>query len=154
MAEKSSVRPWQGTVLGVVDIGATVILFLGGLLFLAFQGLFISVMANLSGTVDANVAVDGMQPAVASGVFGVLAGFGAVVGVVLLGLGVLYIFMARGAFRGAKWSPIVSIVLSALAILNMLAGFTSKGAVSLVVDAFILYIAIVCVKSAYYNKAK
>ncbi|MBI5754295.1 hypothetical protein HZA40_04095 [Candidatus Peregrinibacteria bacterium] len=150
MAESSSVRPWQGTALGVLDIIYTVLLFLGGLAFLAFQGLISGFLGATGGAVDVNgVKIEGVQ-----GVLGMLAGLGMVLGVVLLGLGILHIFMTRGAFKGQKWSPILSIVFAALTVVGSLSNFDSNGALNLVAGLFTLYVAVMCVKSPYYNRAK
>lgn len=150
MAESSSVRPWQGTALGVIDIIGTVFSFLFALLFLMFQGM----IASLLGAAPTAVDVNGAQIQGAQGVMAIFAGLGMVMGVVLLGFGVLGIFLARGAFKGQKWSPIVSIIFAALGIVGLLTSFSSSSVLSLVIDAFTLYVAVMCVKSPYFNKAK
>ncbi len=105
------------------------------------------------GTVEVNgVQVEGAEAA--QSVLEKFAGFGVVIGVVLLGLGVLGIFMARGAFKGQKWSPIVSIVFAALAIAVILTSFSNSQLFSLALNAFTLYVAVMCVKHPYFNQAK
>lgn len=151
------VRPWHGTALGVIDIIATVFSFLFGLLFLMFQGLLNSFFGEATGTMMVNgVQVEGVEAAEAletvEGILPLLASLGIVVGVVLLGFGVLGIFMAKGAFKGQKWSPIVSIVFSALALVGILASFSNSQLFSLALNAFILYVAVMCVKNPYFKK--
>lgn len=138
-------RPWQGTALGVLNIISVVFSFLFGLAFLFMQGIITSVFES------GNVQVEGMESVGASGMMSLLAGFTIAFGVVLLGIGILEIFMARGAFKGQKWSPIVSIVFAVLAILNGFTDFQTTTLVSLAISAFALYVAIVCVKHPYYN---
>lgn len=156
MVVSSSVRPWHGTALGVIDIIATVFAFLFGLLFLMFQSVISSFFGEATGTMMVNgVQVEGVEAAeAAQGMLAVFAGFGIVIGVVLLGLGVLGIFMARGAFKGQKWSPIVSIVFAALAIVGVLTSFSNSQLFSLALNAFTLYVAVMCVKSPYFNTVK
>lgn len=141
-------RPWQGTALGVIDIIAVVFAFLFGLLFLFMQGFISSILGS------GDVVVEGVDGAAATGLMGMLAGFAMVIGVVLLLIGVLEIFMARGAFKGQKWSPITSIVLAGLAIAGMVTNFDNSQIFGLVVDVFILYLSVMCVKSPFYNKPK
>ena len=132
-------RPWQGTALGVINIIGTVFAFVGGLLFLVMFG-FLGAASR-----DLPVEAAGMV----TGVFGGLAIAG---GIFLIALGVLYIFMARGAFKGQKWSPIVSVVFAALGIISFLTNASSEMILTLVLSAFILYLGIVCIKHPFYNR--
>lgn len=149
------VRPWYGTALGVLDIIYTVFTFLFALLFLMFQSM-ISGFFAATGTMMVNgVQVEGAEAAeAAEGMLAVFASFGIVIGVIFLGFGVLGIFMARGAFKGQKWSPIVSIVFAALAIAGMLTSFSNSQLFGLALNAFTLYVAVMCVKHPYFNQAK
>jgi len=136
----ANVRPWQGTALGVVDIISAVFSFLGGGLFLLAQGL----MMGFMGAAD-EVTAEG------AGAFAMFAGMGIIAGVVLIALGVLSIFMARGSFKGQKWSVIVAMVLSALGILSSLATFGGGMIFNLAINGFVLYLAYMCYKNPFYS---
>lgn len=135
-------RPWQATALGVIDILATIFSFLFAILLFFMQDFLIGIFSG--------VDVQGVEGA--DSAMSILTGFATGFGVLMLGFGVLYIFMARGAFKGQKWSPIVSIVFGILAVLGILTNFDNTQIVSLVIDLFTLYCAFVCVKSPYFQK--
>lgn len=137
-------RPWQGTALAVIDIIAVVLAFMFGLLFLFMQGFISSILGS------GDIVVEGADAAAATGLMGLIAGFAMVVGVVLLLMGVLEIFMARGALKGQKWSPIVSIIFAILAVVGMLTSYDNGQVFGLAVNAFVLYLAIMCVKHPFY----
>lgn len=137
-------RPWEGTALGVVDIIGVVGAFLFAIMFLFLQGIF-------SGL--GNVAAEQGEVA-ASGLMGMFGGFGLAVGFIFIALGILSIFMARGAFKGQKWSPIVSIVLCGLGLLSSLPNlgdFNAGFAVGLLLNIFVIYCGVMCMKSPYYK---
>ena len=48
---------------------------------------------------------------------GILAGIAAFMGIILLALGILYIFVGRGLWKGRAWARIVAIVLAIIGIL-------------------------------------
>jgi len=146
----SQIRPWQGTALGVIDIIGTVGAFLMALVFLFFQSMFSGL-----GQMAAESGMPTPDSVAATGVFGFLGGLGLVVGVVMIGFGVLAIFMAIGAFKGQKWSPIVNIVFAVLGILSLLSnmgGFNSSMILSLAINVFAGYCAYICVKHPFYGK--
>ena len=93
-----------------------------------------------------------------SGIFGFLAGLGMFVGIIFLAFGVLGIFMARGAFKGQKWSPIVSSILAILGILSTLtsiANIDTSLIVNLIISLFTGYCAYICIIHPYFGaKAK
>lgn len=137
-------RPWQGTALGVLNIISTVFSFLFGLLFLFGGGLIGSFIGG--GELSGGEGADGIM--------GFFAGFAVVIGVVLIGVGILEIFMARGAFNGQKWSVITSIVFAVLGVVSGLSNFSTAQLLSLAVCLFTLYTAVVCVKHPYYKGQK
>lgn len=55
----------------------------------------------------------GSEDAAAAGIFGML---GAAAGVVMIGLGVLYVFLGRGLWQHQNWARIATIVLGVLAL--------------------------------------
>jgi len=141
-------RPWEGTALGVVDIIATVFAFLGALGFLFLQSVITGFLSSAQSTGD--IAVTGA----ATGIFNVFASLGIVIGVILIGLGVLSIFLARGSFKGQKWTVIVNLIFGILGLLSALSSVGSMANqmfVNIAIDAFIIYCSVMCLKSAYYK---
>lgn len=137
-------RPWEGTALAIIDIIGVVGAFIFAIIFLLFQGLF-SGFAGMAA---------GQGEVAASGIMNLVSGFGLAIGVFLIAIGILAIFMARGAFKGQKWSPIVSIVLCGLGVLNGLVNIGHMNtilAVYVLVDIFAIYCAVMCMKSPYFK---
>jgi hypothetical protein len=67
----------------------------------------------------------GLFPGLATVRFGTLILLGIVVGLVLIGLGVLEFFVARGMWRLKAWARITAILLSLLAVVNAVYVLTS-----------------------------
>ena len=153
-------RPWQGTALGVIDIIGVV---MTGFFFLIslFMAEMLSTMFSaqpqiMEGSVEFEGAIEGLEmaPEVGGAMF---AGLGLMLGGVFLVTTVLGIFMAIGAFKGQKWSPILTIILVGLSIVTTLFGImdaTSGTFVALVFNAFVMYCAIMSVKSPFFSKKK
>ena len=131
-------RPWQGTVLAILNIIGVVFAFIFGLLFLVLIGL----LGGVGGT---------MEPEMGGMFVGMMGGFAIGGGIFMIAIGVLLIFMARGALKGQKWSPIVSIVFAVLGILGALSAYDSSMLLTLVLNAFILYLGVMCVKHPFYK---
>lgn len=147
MSENSS-RPWQGTMLAIVDILITIFSFLFAIMFL-FMGNIISSLAI--GNAGREITPDLEELEMSLETIGRL-GIGGTIFCLLLG--VLGIFMARGAFKGQKWSPIVLLIFAGLGILSWLANnpqFGGGQAVTLLINGLIIYCAIVCVRSPYFR---
>lgn len=139
MSSGGGKRPWQGTALAVINIIGVVLAFIFGLMFLVLMGF-------LGG-------VGGAMPVEVSGMFtGLMGGLAIAGGIFMIGLGVLYIFMARGALKGQKWSPIVSVVFAALGLISGITNFGSEMIFTLLLSAFILYLGVICIKHPFYNK--
>ena len=69
-------------------------------------------------------------------------GFFVFLGILLVGIGVLYFFIARGLWKGKNWARIVVIIFSSLGVLNglySLVHFSIFGLIGLAVNAFIVY---------------
>lgn len=141
-------RPWQGTFLGVLDVIGVVIAVLFSILFLFLQGVLTSVFnsANYAAvtTTTANGAV------AAGGFMALISGFSYAIGFVLLGSAILGIFLARGAFKGQKWSPIVSIICAVLGVLGSVANYNNSNLIGLILNLFVVYLGVMCVKNSYY----
>jgi len=144
-------RPWEGTALGVVDIIATIFAFLGAIGFLFLQGLLSGFMNSVQVT-SGDVAVS----AASTGIFSMFASLGLVIGVILIAFAVLSIFLARGSFKGQKWTVIVNLIFGILGLLSALSSLGGTMAnqvyMNLAIDAFVIYCSVMCLKNAYYNK--
>lgn len=151
-------RPWQGTFLGVINIIGVVFSFLAAILFLFMQGYLSSMMGQMT-TSMTNVEGGAVSPETAqatAGLMSMLGGMGAVAGIIFIAVGVLLVFMARGAFRGQKWTLIVSLVFGILGLLGFISTLMQRGdagsqIVSLVINLLMVYCAYICLKSPYYN---
>jgi len=141
-------RPWEGTALGVVDIIATVFAFLGAIGFLFLQSL-------ISGFLSSAQSAGGVETtAAATGIFSMFASLGLVIGVIFIGVGILSIFLARGSFKGQKWTVIVNLIFGILGLLSALSSVGSMAnqvLVNIVIDAFVIYCSVMCLKNAYYK---
>lgn len=134
-------RPWQGTTLGVLNIIGVVFAFLFGLMAIVLVGF-------LGGSSE-------FMPAEFSGMFtGLMGGLAVALSVFMIAMGVLLIFMARGAFKGQKWAPMASIVFAAIGILSAISAYESQMLLTLVINGFVLYLGIMCVKHPFYNRKK
>ncbi len=133
---QNPVRPWQGTVLGVLNI-ISLVMAVMLLLFMSFGSSFV-----------AQFAPDPMVTAV--------MGFGMMV-VFLLAIPflVLAVFVTIGVFKGQKWTIIVMLIFSVIGILGGLSeifsGTVDVSYVSLAINGFILYCEIVALKSPFYK---
>jgi len=75
------------------------------------------------------------------------AGFFIVIGTILIGLGVLCIFIGRGLRKGQSWARIVAIILACLGILLRIIGMTQGNissnivglVINLVVGGYLLF---------------
>jgi len=145
-------RPWQGTVLGVFDIIGVVFAFLFAILFLFPQGMIATFLGGAASGVDVTGSAE--ATAAVGGLMGMLASLGIVVGIVMIGIGILLIFMARGAFKGQKWSAIVSIIFAVLGLVSALANLNNgigSVAFSLLLNLFTGYCAFMCIKSPFFG---
>ena len=140
-------RPWQGTLLGVlawISFGSSV---LGIIMTLFFQGMFASLIGGIAAEQDGGGII-----------MGLLGGAMIFTAVMFGAFAVFYYFYARGLMNGRKWTLILSVILSGLSTLVILLGFLSSlelGAfVSLVVTAFFLYLPASILKHPFYNRAK
>jgi len=133
---QSTVRPWQGTVLGVVNI---ISLVMAAMIFL-----FLSFGSSL-------VAGFTQDPLVTT-----IMNFGVMVAVLFaIPFLVLGVFVTIGVFKGQKWAVILMLIFSAIAILGGLTElFTGTGNtlyLALVINGFILYCEIISVKNPFYK---
>jgi hypothetical protein len=133
---QNSVRPWQGTVLGVLNI---ISLVMAGMLFL-----FISFGSSF-------VAQFTQDPMVTA-----IMGFGVMVAVIFtIPFLVLAVFVTIGVFKGQKWTIIVMLIFSVIGILGtlseMFSGTVDVPYISLAINGFVLYCEIIALKSPFYK---
>jgi hypothetical protein len=102
-------KPAGVIVIAILYFIGAAFSLLGGLLFIAGGGFLASLM-NQQGQAGA------------SGLATLMAGLGAVMGVVFLGFGVLDVFVALGLLKLKNWARIVAIVLSVIGACFQLLG--------------------------------
>lgn len=133
--DTGSSRPWQATILAWLSIA-------GALLALIIV-LFVT-----------KLTYEGF----AAGEMGTMIGiFGAVGLLFLLPWFILTIVAAIGNFKGKKWSLILSLILTLLAILVAFLTLTIEPAGFLLMIFFlgpVLWVEIICLKHPYYHKKK
>ncbi len=162
-------RPWQATFLAVINIIGAVLTSLVGLILLFLQqalpGMLkvlgvsgellqeeVKKQAAQNGTVAQTVDPEQIHK-LTEGLSSIVGGVGMFLGIIVLGIAILLIFMSRGALKGQKWSPIMSTIFSAIALLGALSSLTQAGnAVPVVIQGFILYCAIVCITNPFFQK--
>jgi hypothetical protein len=127
--EGGAIRPWQGTLLGVLNIIGLVALALA--IVLAFVGgsMLVSLLP----------------------VWGMLGGIGMALGFILIAIWILVFFITKGIFKGQRWAIIVSLIFTGIALLSSIMNI-SEMFFSLLIYAGMLYLEVVCLKDPYYNK--
>ncbi len=132
-------RPWQGTLLGVVNIVALVMAGIM-IMFVMLGSSFISGMMD--------------DPAFSS-IFGAGALMILLLVVPFVILGVL---VTIGIFKGQKWAVIVMLIFTAIALVSALSGgfmngggYGYNGLGSIVINGFLLYCGIVALKDPFYK---
>jgi len=132
-------RPWEGTTLGVIDIVGVVFAGIG--------------MAMLSVAILGGGAILSQMSTTAGGQAFPMASFIGTLGAFLLIPMILFfvlgIFIIIGIFKGQKWAIIVSIIFSVLALLSAFGNGIQYFPLAL--NAFLLYLEIMCVKHPFYN---
>lgn len=134
-APATNVRPWQGTLLGVLNIF--------GLVFLGIAMLVILIMVTGGGAM-----LSQMAPQTSFPLPQFIGTMGVIVILPLLAIFVLGVFITLGIFRGQKWAIIVSIVFT---ILSLITSVSQVETTYILVNGILLYAEIVCLKDPYYN---
>ena len=109
----------------------------------------------LGGGMDLTMSIEGVDETAveAVGLVGdMIASMGSVLGVVFLTLAALSYFMARAAFKGGKWSPILSLLFTVLSLLGMAMNFDQSQIGGLVLNLLVGYICVMSIRSPYFNK--
>ncbi len=129
-------RPWQGTVLGVVNI-----------LGLAMSGVMLMILFF-----GGSFLAEYIQDSQLSMIFGIGTIF---ILIFIIPFVILGIFVTIGTFKGQKWAVIVMLIFTAMALFGALSSlFTADGYNafgSLVINGFILYCVIVSLKDPFYK---
>ncbi len=134
----ASIRPWQGTLLGVLNAI--------GVGFLALLALGVLLMSFMGGAILSQMSESGVQiPSFVTGALGLI------LLIPLLAFLALGIFITLGFFKGTRWVVIVSIVFTALGVLSALSSVRAS-IVPLVIDGLVLWAEIICYKHPFYNK--
>lgn len=165
-------RPWEGTTLAVLDILWVVFFFLAGLALLFLQQAIPSLLKVAGGSSEliqeevtkelSSRGVDVSQVDIekvnqlTEGAVGILSSFGLVIGIILIGIGIFMILMARGALKGHKWSPVISLIFAAIGLLGALTSLSQGGnaVLAIAINGLIVYCAIMCLKHPYFDKNK
>jgi len=111
-APVTTVRPMGATVVTVIESILAVFLFLGALALIGLGGVAGGLVGSSN---DPNAA----------GIGAVLAGAGFVFGLILLLLGLLYVAIAYGVWKGRSWSWMLGMVVSIIAIVFGVLGLSN-----------------------------
>jgi len=125
---KTSSRPWQGSILGVISIVGviTLIFILGFLLF----------------------ARDIISPYLIETPFALLLGAGTFVTFMILLFGIiLSLSITVGIFKGKAWAIILSIFFTGMSLAEAL---FSLSVIAIIAYGFLLYLEIMCVRNSFY----
>ncbi|MFA6918027.1 MAG: hypothetical protein WC285_04345 [Candidatus Gracilibacteria bacterium] len=95
---------------------------------------------------------DATAVAATGGFFGFMMGFMWLVGIFVLAFAVLDFFIARGLFKGQKWTLILIIIFGVLGALGTLSQCPQW--TGLVIDVAVITIAATVVKHPFYNQSK
>jgi hypothetical protein len=124
----AGVRPMGATVISIIEGIIGVLALLAGLLFM----IGMSVVGGLANS-NAN----------AQGLGGVFAGVGIVFGVIIILIGVLYLAIAYGVWKGRSWSwmlgMIVSIIAIVFGVLGLSGGVSLTSIISLALPIVVVY---------------
>lgn len=152
----SKVRPWQGTVIGVLCyigaalavIGALFMLFGSSLLSGMMSGVTSGVMNGLNSTGDLPAESAAVMGGAAGFMTGFFGAFGMMAAVVILIMGFIDYLVGKAVMSGKKWGLIVVIIFSALGLLSALSNFEIA---SIVISGVLLALPVTVLNDPYYN---
>ncbi|HXG25425.1 MAG TPA: DUF2127 domain-containing protein [Candidatus Binatia bacterium] len=123
-------RPTGATVIAVIETILAVLLFLAALALIGLSG----IAGGVIGSVD--------EPG-AGGVAAMVAGFGIVAGIIALLIGLLYLAIAYGVWKGRGWAWMLGVVVSIIAIvfgvLGLAGGISLGNIISLALPIIVVY---------------
>jgi hypothetical protein len=121
-------RPTGATVISVIEGIIGVLALLAGLLFMVGM----SVVGGIAGSQTDT-----------QGLGGVFAGIGIVFGVIIILIGLLYLAIAYGVWKGRGWSwmlgMVVSIIAIVFAVLGLTGGISVGSIISLALPIVVVY---------------
>lgn len=130
MAAAPMGRPTGATVITVIEAILGVLLLIIGVAAMGLMGIA-GGLAGSSG--DPNAA----------GVGGLLAGIGAIIGIVFIGIALLYFAIAYGVWKGRGWSWMLGVVFSIIvlvfSVLGLSSGINASNIISIALPAVVLY---------------
>ena len=130
MAAASMARPTGATVISIIDGIIGVLALLSGLLLMVGAGL---VGGLLGSAADPN----------APGLGALFAGLGIVFGVIVVLIGLLYLAIAYGVWKGRGWAWMLGVVVSIIAVifgvLGLAGGVTLGSILSVLLPALVVY---------------
>jgi hypothetical protein len=130
MQPAAGARPTGATIVSVIEGVLGVLALLGALAFIGLGG----IMGGLAGA-------SGVEGGAAAG--GLLAGLGMVTGIIFGLIGVLYLAIAYGVWKGRGWSWMLGVVVSIIAIvfgvLGLSGGITVFSLISLALPIVVVY---------------
>lgn len=136
------VRPWQGTLLGVLAYIGLVLMILVALAIVAGQGFMTSIISGFMQGADAPAESMGLM-------MGMLSGMGIVLVVIIIPFAILQYFVAKGLMDGKRWTLIFIIVFSVLGLLSALFDVDLTG---IIINGVFVALPATVLKHPFYNK--
>lgn len=129
-AAPPAARPMGATVISVIEAILGVLGVLGALVLIGIGG--------LAGGLVGSSGVDGAGTA-----GGLLAGIGFIGGIIFLAIGLLYIAIAYGVWKGRSWAWMLGVVVTVIglvfAVLSLSGGISVSSIISLALPIVVLY---------------
>jgi hypothetical protein len=123
-------RPTGATVVAVIEGILGILAILAGVLAMGLMG-------AAGGIIGSSADPD------AAGVGALFAGLGFVLGVIVIAIGVLYILIAYGVWKGRGWSWMLGVIVSIIAlvfgVLGLTSGINASSIISVALPAIVLY---------------
>ena len=121
-------------------MGATIVAIIEGILGVLFLLAALAAI-GLMGIAGGLVGSSGVEGGAAAA--GVLAGVGFIIGIIVLALGLLYLAIAYGVWKGRGWSwmlgVVVSIVALVLGVLGLTGGISVQSLIGVVLPIVVIY---------------
>jgi hypothetical protein len=133
---RTTSRPWQGTLLAILNIVSLIIIAI----IIPFAILLTVAGGALGFAKDVNPSI-GL----------ILGGGGLLLTLGLILYFILGIFITRGLFKGKKWAVIIMLIFSGFSLMGTLFDFSLF---SFIVLALFLYLEIACLIHPFYGGKK
>lgn len=120
-------RPTGVTIIAILTIIGGIILTLGGVSLLAFGAFFSSSSIDVYISEQMQHRQDTGSAVELEVLARFLGGIGIVVGAIVLAVGIGYLFISYGLFKGKEWAWIITIILTIIAIgIQIVSGITAS----------------------------